>query len=145
MHSLPKKPARLRFNPRARTGRDLAPCHTRQHKPKFQSTRPHRARHGPAIETRRNAFVSIHAPAPGATVGSPIGNSSAGGFNPRARTGRDTLPPWPRFQPHLVSIHAPAQGATRATLRGHHFVLVSIHAPAQGATVILSAMSSPDS
>ena len=54
------------FNPRAREGRDLT--------------------------SHRNAlfiFVSIHAPARGATSGELISGLSSSGFNPRAREGRD--------------------------------------------------------
>jgi len=59
----------------------------------------------------RRPSVSIHAPARGATC---IGFTVPGtlyGFNPRAREGRDTMEKW--FDDgYSVSIHAPARGAT---------------------------------
>ena len=80
------------------------------------------------------SFVSIHAPARGATA------------YPRHRLLRDefqfTLPRGERPFRHsklkliyLVSIHAPARGATQAVIRNLRYLGVSIHAPARGATV----------
>jgi len=56
-------------------------------------------------------MVSIHAPARGATLSQLQRKSKDGGFNPRARTGRDV---WCAFivYRYVVSIHAPARGAT---------------------------------
>ena len=100
-------------------------------KTRFQSTRPRGARHNPAG-----------------------GGGDSGGFNPRAREGRD-LHETRLFISTAVSIHAPARGATfvpanrrasaafqstrprGARLRAAaHAALpaVSIHAPARGAT-----------
>ena len=101
-----------RFNPRARMGRDRKGPHTDYarhvsiHAPawgatkfinvgicmdRFQSTRPHGARHFWAYVVKLRFVVSIHAPAWGAT------------------------PFWRRSRKHQqVSIHAPAWGATRA-------------------------------
>ena len=56
------------FNPRARVGRDIRnlilpiPC------AKFQSTRPRGARHSFHARTTKLIYVSIHAPAWGATL-----------------------------------------------------------------------------
>jgi len=80
--------------------------------------------------------------------------TSAIGFNPRARAGRDivavpvvpavvfqsTRPRRARRKPsrqipyRVVSIHAPAQGATPVPVQTLPVAPVSIHAPAQGAT-----------
>ncbi len=82
------------FNPRARTGRDLASASNLLNIMSFQSTRPHGAR--PAYEVLRGdpSLVSIHAPARGAT--------------------RRFL----RHSWHIeVSIHAPARGATSRNRR----------------------------
>ena len=123
------------FNPRARTGRDpptnflsLRSLSVSIHAPArgatgwrgwgagsghwFQSTRPHGARHGFMLK-------ALHLP---------------GGFNPRARTGRDShsLQFVDFYRP--VSIHAPARGATLFCCGKIHFYQVSIHAPARGAT-----------
>src|SRR5690606_5208696 len=97
----------------------------------FQSTRPRRA--------RRRYLQS---------------NPEEGGFNPRAREGRDptgspggvlptlfqsTRPRRARLYSKAgvtaskdVSIHAPAKGATRPTRRMFGSGRVSIHAPAKG-------------
>ncbi len=99
-------------------------------------------------------FVSIHAPARGATLSCATNRASLkfqstppregrrvyqartrmfGGFNPRPRARGDEA-----FvecaQAHFVSIHAPARGATRRLPERRQLVEVSIHAPARGAT-----------
>ena len=58
---------RLRFNPRAREGRDQG--------------------HDRGAADR--SFVSIHAPVRGATLRAMSASSGATSFNPRAREGRD--------------------------------------------------------
>ena len=121
----------------------------------FQSTHPHGVR--PThhyYHARTNQFQSTH----------PHGVRQCGtdrvhvltGFNPRTRTGCDTMFPLNmrgrfRFQsthPHgvrrriiakiicgiEVSIHAPARGATNKTNKSGTRLNVSIHAPARGAT-----------
>ncbi len=80
------------FNPRARTGRDLARESQATGPALFQSTRPHGARRRGSSRRACNAPVSIHAPARGAT----------------------TYPLGPR-RGSRVSIHAPARGATSHT------------------------------
>ena len=77
--------------------------------------------------------VSIHAPARGATRPVAMRPRALGGFNPRAREGRDQSEAKAK-QTQAVSTHAPARGATlpsRFVFRKAH---VSIHAPARGAT-----------
>ena len=99
------------FNPRARVGRD---GHGHVHsfqvamfqstRPRgarllvsmaspllrpFQSTRPRGARPGGGFELSHLPFVSIHAPAWGATFLMPASALGMQGFNPRARVGRD--------------------------------------------------------
>ena len=104
----------VRFNPRARTGRDTSGCASHAYlycvsihapargatelKPeyyeqaiKFQSTRPHGARHGLNLIDCLKRCVSIHAPARGATKSSKLFNCLPNCFNPRARTGRDRV------------------------------------------------------
>ena len=101
-----------RFNPRARVGRDARCSCNPTAGMSFQSTRPRGARHdAPAIGAE--IFVSIHAPAWGATCRGRYGRRGWG-FNPRARVGRDV---WPAGLPSArwVSIHAPAWGATPVT------------------------------
>ena len=121
------------FNPRARRGRDSAsftPCAA--------------------------VAVSIHAPAGGATPyngknlelimpfqstrpqGARQSNhgkmSTWGGFNPRARRGRDIGAYGGSDWGGCVSIHAPAGGATIDGILLRADQQVSIHAPAGGAT-----------
>ena len=77
------------FNPRARAGRDgdtaaiAASCNS------FQSTRPRGARPTAAPCCEGVRWVSIHAPARGATRLIASSMTRAGCFNPRARAGRD--------------------------------------------------------
>ena len=100
----------MRFNPRARGGRDRLGFHP-----------------------QRNGSVSIHAPAGGATLAiqrridrhavsihAPAGGATRAGMTYGPITG--------------VSIHAPAGGATRAGMTYGPITGVSIHAPAGGAT-----------
>ena len=121
------------FNPRARAGRDgsngvdrndvisfqsTRPRGARQRESRpsgklnlFQSTRPRGARRAGRVRVRRRVWVSIHAPARGATQSAPqtilrsavsihapargatecadATDPSVGCFNPRARAGRD--------------------------------------------------------
>jgi len=96
------------FNPRARGGRDSRKI-TDYSSITFQSTRPRGARLALNI-VRYLTFVSIHAPAGGATI-CHSQNLPDPRFNPRARGGRDThCVQGMLLQP--VSIHAPAGGAT---------------------------------
>ena len=78
------------FNPRARTGRDCCSMRNSSSNLQFQSTRPHGARHRLHHTSGGGDDVSIHAPARGATRLTPYLRGLANGFNPRARTGRDT-------------------------------------------------------
>ena len=100
----------LRFNPRARGGRDRLGFHPQRngsvsiHAPAGGATRN-------AVRIDSRHFVSIHAPAGGATV-----STTPCGCN------------------RTVSIHAPAGGATRAGMTYGPITGVSIHAPAGGAT-----------
>ena len=56
---------------------------------KFQSTRPRGARPVRSVERGDQRYVSIHAPARGATPRTCALRASRGSFNPRARAGRD--------------------------------------------------------
>ena len=79
----------------------------------FQFTRPRGARLLQMRYLNLWPFVSIHAPARGATHNPPLITSPKSGFNSRAREGRDTQSC--RGSTHIqVSIHAPARGATKA-------------------------------
>ena len=123
----------LRFNSRAREGRDVE-----------------------EEQIKTLVGVSIHAPARGATDAVRHQQRPHRSFNSRAREGRDCIVApraWQRrlFQftrprgarppdrrrghaCHAVSIHAPARGATHEHGAGPRFCPVSIHAPARGAT-----------
>ena len=77
----------------------------------FQSARPRGARLGPVGSLPQGVFVSIRAPAWGATGGGKIPQHPTACFNPRARVGRDDEPEV-GFRRWRVSIRAPAWGAT---------------------------------
>ena len=79
----------LGFNPRARVGRDDAAAWRSKVSSMFQSTRPRGARQSHRRRWCRAAFVSIHAPAWGATPKRDGAFSEPFRFNPRARVGRD--------------------------------------------------------
>jgi len=122
----------------------------------FQSTRPRGARRVKRGRGQTQCYVSIHAPARGATSGYWCSWRGLDCFNPRARAGRDdsresnstpactfqsTRPrgarPFSLIEQMVtlpVSIHAPARGATQKIARVKRNFDVSIHAPARGAT-----------
>ena len=77
----------------------------------FQSTHPRRVRLGATVTWHGQDYISIHAPAKGATRGTK------------------TVSPLRR-----ISIHAPAKGATNQRGLQSRCSGISIHAPAKGAT-----------
>ena len=79
-------------------------------------------------------FISIHAPAEGATYGANHGDRRIYNFNPRSRGGSDTSKSTAPTD-YKISIHAPAEGATERILDYELGFTISIHAPAEGATV----------
>ncbi len=144
-----------RFNPRARTGRDVLASTLRPHPLLFQSTRPHGARPKDALTaSRTRGFQSTRPhgarqcvllalsgcsrfqstrPHGARHPHRPSPQASSWGFNPRARTGRDQSGTG-ISHPSAVSIHAPARGATAGHPMRRQDDNVSIHAPARGAT-----------
>ena len=106
----------------------------------FQSTHPRGVRLSIANRIISDMWVSIHAPARGATLPQFPMIATLIGF-------QSTHPRGVRLNsffcnPHgcLVSIHAPARGATICMHEGQDRAkAVSIHAPARGATRILRA------
>ena len=119
----------IRFNPRARAGRDEAPVVSLNFE-KFQSTRPRGARLH-AFDAGVATNVSIHAPARGATY-PPGPQFLFVSFNPRARAGRDVAVKsaaraclFQSTRPRGARLSGASESLTR---------FVSIHAPARGAT-----------
>ena len=109
----PFRPGRLRFNPRARVGRD------------GQMT----------IRARATPFVSIHAPAWGATLSWSCCPPRRACFNPRARVGRDPALVSSSWLHRMFQSTRP-RGARPYDLEfSAEGGSVSIHAPAWGATV----------
>ena len=103
---------RYHFNPRTREGCDTISIDGLGDEGEFQSTHPRGVRLLEHLSTHHLKYISIHAPARGAT-------------------GRL------RFIEGVcrISIHAPARGAT-CLPQGHIFsCCISIHAPARGATI----------
>ncbi len=142
------------FNPRARTWRDEGAMGWFKIFDKFQSTRPHGARHqgrrasgprfgfNPRARTGRDLHLQPDVPPalgfnPRARTGRDGRRRArawwAGRFNPRARTGRDIRS---LMLPARLDCFNPRARTGRDALRGHgrHRWLVSIHAPARGAT-----------
>ena len=100
----------------------------------FQSTHPRGVRQDGVQLFRCRRYVSIHAPAWGATSATASRGWSRRSFNPRTRVGCDIH--GAEYNPRIisVSIHAPAWGATAVRFRRNLIAVVSIHAPAWGAT-----------
>ena len=78
----------------------------------FQSTLPRRERQMVAKDLGTDTYVSIHAPAKGATYSYHLSYTTLSSFNPRSREGSDPPIPDHGVSSVLVSIHAPAKGAT---------------------------------
>ena len=78
----------------------------------FQSTLPQGERLFGIYSRQRYCFISIHAPARGATL-----------FSRAVMAIND------------ISIHAPARGATKKNEYKFKGLIISIHAPARGATL----------
>ena len=102
------------FNPRSREGSDNDTCFRVSIKFQFQSTLPRGERRCAICIKKNKRFISIHAPARGATMFSA-----------------------PMISFLKISIHAPARGATDHARLAILIVYISIHAPARGATVIV--------
>ena len=83
---------------------------------------------------RYSSYVSIRAPAWGATAPRCGQPDPAVSFNSRSRVGSD-LTTLPVISYANVSIRAPAWGATVSAAYNHALYLVSIRAPAWGATL----------
>ena len=81
------------------------------------------------------AFVSIHAPAWGATLGPRLGLGQLYFVSIHAPAWGATWEGVNSFRQREVSIHAPAWGATQEQLDLFKDTYVSIHAPAWGATL----------
>jgi len=101
----------------------------------FQSARPRGARPSRWGRSSRRRWVSIRAPAWGATGNTGGRRTRWTCFNPRARVGRDCRSFVSPQCVVLVSIRAPAWGATLFHAAVAHGHVVSIRAPAWGATV----------
>ena len=112
MHLLPFWEAGLYFNPRSREGSD------------FERV----------IAGVDWGWISIHAPARGATGNAPNQVKRSLYFNPRSREGSDIGRGAISGLSFYISIHAPARGATVEAKTGTITKEISIHAPARGAT-----------
>ena len=80
-----------------------------------------------------SVYISIHAPASGATFDPVKRFLTARNFNPRSREWSDRQCVT-NAEIYTISIHAPASGATKKRNSSSSFLLISIHAPASGAT-----------
>ncbi len=124
----------MRFNPRAREGRDfswssLGRCGN-SFNPRAREGRDPRARQGAG----QRRMVSIHAPARGATRPTMSNPAHIIKVSIHAPARGATSTTWTDLGFLPVSIHAPARGATNAIKRAQLARHVSIHAPARGAT-----------
>ena len=79
---------------------------------KFQSTLPRRERLDRTVELRDGYYISIHAPAKGATLAIFLAVAIFIYFNPRSREGSDPNVKPSAIPTKRISIHAPAKGAT---------------------------------
>ena len=109
---------RMDFNPRSRKGSDECVRVILSTSAIFQSTLPQGERRETWQCWRAHRYISIHAPARGAT-----------------------LRPDPAWTLQPISIHAPARGATCWIFNASPRETISIHAPARGATRAFTSSS----
>ena len=104
----------------------------------FQSTHPRGVRQNLIFIYSLINYISIHAPARGATRYNPIkvGGKQLISIHAPAR-GATRYNPIKVGGKQLISIHAPARGATRIDRADTPKGMISIHAPARGATSLL--------
>ena len=121
------------FNPRSREGSDMISDLFRQVTAHF-NPRSREGSDGWYITPDGMQYISIHAPAKGATSRGQKGKPYADYFNPRSREGSDHLLGYSSRRSDDISIHAPAKGATPEPETLETTTLISIHAPAKGAT-----------
>ncbi len=107
-----------RFNPRAREGRDSANAWHYVYLFEFQSTRPRGARPSRRCARRSNPAFQSTRPRGARRAGLRPRPRARRSFNPRAREGRDAPAFTYRLLRAMVSIHAPARGATLRRPRG---------------------------
>ena len=153
---LRNSPVYLRnFNPRSREGSDFESFDKVMAHNKFQSALPRGERPHLLMTVPARFFISIRAPARGATITSHGSSRSGKYFNPRSREGSDTLSSlrvmtFSYFNPRSregsdrmqqeierflrISIRAPARGATEESAADAAASEISIRAPARGAT-----------
>ncbi len=94
---------------------------------------PARGATGRVDQVRHGSGVSIHAPARGATQTVTNGRTYTEFQSTPPRGGRRVIV-GVLSEDMFVSIHAPARGATKMQSNKKYFSVVSIHAPARGAT-----------
>lgn len=80
-----------------------------------------------AVDIGKRTFISIHAPAKGATRPLTRPSSSARYFNPRSREGSDATIPTNCNRYDRISIHAPAKGATAILYNKFHFLCIILY------------------
>jgi len=130
----------LSFNPRTREGCDFRFAQTYFMFTAFQSTHPRGVRQSLTTRHTTPRFVSIHAPARGATAPPPrLAYRYDVSIHAPARGATCSISR--RFLIYSVSIHAPARGATGVSYVYTDKHIVSIHAPARGATMISSSLT----
>ena len=122
------------FNPRTRTGCDDVKENQHFFSHKFQSTHPHGVRLEKWGVIKPFFDISIHAPARGATCFLLLFGNLTRYFNPRTRTGCDSLHLHQLFLLHQFQSTHPH--GVRLVFDQFAFLtsFISIHAPARGAT-----------
>ena len=102
----------MHFNPRSREGSDVVFIHWSFIVAYFNPRSREGSDGGERVMLRPEYFISIHAPAKGATAEERGVSMGVANFNPRSREGSDALRNWLVLQTSSISIHAPAKGAT---------------------------------
>ena len=129
-----RKNSQCRFNPRPRAGGDVTQLTSFAPTLQFQSTPPRGGRRYKGEHTTRPKFVSIHAPARGATNGLSKCTSRFLRFNPRPRAGGDVPIKIGKFTHYKFQSTPPRGGRPMFYSVSYARIVVSIHAPARGAT-----------
>ena len=109
---------------------------TGENQEEFQSTLPRGERPNLLFVKNSDNYISIHAPARGATVSLTVWDQSSGHFNPRSREGSDTGIRYKNAN-HLDFNPRSREGSDHARQNLLPVrIPISIHAPARGATIL---------
>ena len=135
LNSIPVIASRHNFNPRSREGSDSI-IHILKDHFYISIHAPARGATNASAKKQTPLNISIHAPARGATESRVILQQGYTVFQSTLPRGERRVADSNKVEVKQISIHAPARGATKNYLVTVNRFYISIHAPARGATFV---------